>query len=608
MNYNILKKDLTVYDTNGIAVLKVKGVEFAYLTIDKQGLIYLCNSFGQLRGDLFYIQSNNLEHPKLLVKETRIIDFSSDLSWILCLEEYSDDEYEGNLCIIEDLSKKTILAKNVYQAPILVFESPNTKKKVLFSKENGNIGIETYDLFLRNEEGKVIKIAEKVDEFEVLSQEDDIFSVVYFKPKSEQNWTKGNLFRFEEGKTIKLASDSYYQFALNQSCSQLLYMENVKNDIGNLLVASMDKTKTITLVNGVDVNDIHNIFRIAFMQRNNEWGEFLNFTSLKEEGLNVTKAKKKEYENLWGINQQTKNMSNTSNEYRVYFRKVIGKKFDVACELAGKGRLHKILDNYYPNDDSENHLVIFDEFQKDEIALLMCQLDRFFLTNENLLGESIYGVSFEDLLACCEAPRGLGKVNGQYLRGAKFIEPSYRYYIETIIEHLLKFHQVNSKRELYEKLVNRHSIIKNHNERSLRVYSDIRHKKGFNVIKKQIKEIESQMVLEGKIKSRWKSEQDLFKLVKANFNEAVMHASPSWLKPQSLDIYIEDKNLAFEYQGKQHYQPIDYFGGEEAFKKRLQLDQNKRNLCRENGVTLIEWRYDEAITRSNLEKKLNCTT
>jgi hypothetical protein len=144
------------------------------------------------------------------------------------------------------------------------------------------------------------------------------------------------------------------------------------------------------------------------------------------------------------------------------------------------------------------------------------------------------------------------------------------------------------------------------NEKSQKVYHEIRHKgtDRYREFKKQIKEIESEMILNNKLKTKWKSEQDLFKLVRTRFESAIMHYSPSWLRPQHLDIFVEESNLAFEYQGQQHYQPINFFGGEKSFRKRLELDKRKKRLCKENNVTLIEWRYDEPVTKAVLERKL----
>jgi len=102
----------------------------------------------------------------------------------------------------------------------------------------------------------------------------------------------------------------------------------------------------------------------------------------------------------------------------------------------------------------------------------------------------------------------------------------------------------------------------------------------------------------------WVSEMELFGLVKNFFPDAKHHASPIWLKPQHLDIFISSQSIAFEYQGKQHFEPVDYFGGEEAFLSTKERDARKQKKCRENGVKLIYWHYDEPINENNLLHKI----
>jgi hypothetical protein len=103
----------------------------------------------------------------------------------------------------------------------------------------------------------------------------------------------------------------------------------------------------------------------------------------------------------------------------------------------------------------------------------------------------------------------------------------------------------------------------------------------------------------------WLSEMTLFRLIESIFLDAQHHMSPSWLTPQHLDIFVPSKNLAFEYQGKQHYEAVDFFGGEASFEKRKQLDDLKMKKCKSNEVILIHWRYDEPITKEILDIKLN---
>jgi hypothetical protein len=82
------------------------------------------------------------------------------------------------------------------------------------------------------------------------------------------------------------------------------------------------------------------------------------------------------------------------------------------------------------------------------------------------------------------------------------------------------------------------------------------------------------------------------------------HATLEWLKPQHLDVYVPSKKLALEYQGQQQFAPIEYFGGQESFENRIELDRLKAHKCKSNGVILIEWLYTEPIDKPTLIEKL----
>lgn len=58
-----------------------------------------------------------------------------------------------------------------------------------------------------------------------------------------------------------------------------------------------------------------------------------------------------------------------------------------------------------------------------------------------------------------------------------------------------------------------------------------------------------------------------------------------------LDFYIPNLKVAIEVSGKQHYQPIKMFGGEDAFKKSVYRDQLKRDYCNNNNIKLVEISY-----------------
>jgi hypothetical protein len=55
-----------------------------------------------------------------------------------------------------------------------------------------------------------------------------------------------------------------------------------------------------------------------------------------------------------------------------------------------------------------------------------------------------------------------------------------------------------------------------------------------------------------------------------------------------LDIYLPSFSIAFEYQGSQHYLGLGYSTSLEA---QTQRDNQKRRICRELGITLVEIPY-----------------
>ena len=122
--------------------------------------------------------------------------------------------------------------------------------------------------------------------------------------------------------------------------------------------------------------------------------------------------------------------------------------------------------------------------------------------------------------------------------------------------------------------------------------------------KNLINELQSKLISEGVIISKWKYEQSLFMLIRKIYTDALFQYRPKWLEPQNLDIYIPSLNLGIEYQGIQHYESVDFFGGENALVHRKELDERKRNLCKKNGIKLLEWPYTDEITNKMINKKI----
>lgn len=60
-----------------------------------------------------------------------------------------------------------------------------------------------------------------------------------------------------------------------------------------------------------------------------------------------------------------------------------------------------------------------------------------------------------------------------------------------------------------------------------------------------------------------------------------------WLGNLSLDYYLPKYNLAIECQGVQHFKPIAHFGGETMFKKLIDRDHHKNELCLKHGIQIL---------------------
>ena len=102
----------------------------------------------------------------------------------------------------------------------------------------------------------------------------------------------------------------------------------------------------------------------------------------------------------------------------------------------------------------------------------------------------------------------------------------------------------------------------------------------------------------------WKGEYEMYLLAKKLYPDALYQYHCEWLGKQSLDVYIPSISVGIEYQGIQHYEPVDHFGGEKAYLHRVELDNQKRRLCDVNNVKLLEWRYDAPLTKNELSKQI----
>jgi hypothetical protein len=110
-----------------------------------------------------------------------------------------------------------------------------------------------------------------------------------------------------------------------------------------------------------------------------------------------------------------------------------------------------------------------------------------------------------------------------------------------------------------------------------------------------------------KVGEAWANETLLYQLVCEIYPDyrIIRHHRPEFLNFLELDVFIPKLNLAFEYQGIQHFEPIEHWGGKKSLEQGKLRDRTKKTLCEQNNIKLIYIYYYEEISKKLLEDKIN---
>jgi very-short-patch-repair endonuclease len=106
-----------------------------------------------------------------------------------------------------------------------------------------------------------------------------------------------------------------------------------------------------------------------------------------------------------------------------------------------------------------------------------------------------------------------------------------------------------------------------------------------------------------------KKEKQLGEILENIFPGKIRHLDNlGFLGRQSVDYSVCESRMAFEYDGRQHFEPVMFGSDKEQaelnFILQQERDERKNRLCKENNYCLIRISYREKLSLKNIKRKI----
>ena len=283
-------------------------------------------------------------------------------------------------------------------------------------------------------------------------------------------------------------------------------------------------------------------------------------------------------------------------------------QFFVVTEVCKRAEIFRPVRSLFPDEEKVHYLAVFDKKNMDDV-LLMYHLLYTNTSRELFGGYSLYDYPLvwyqthlqEDgtVLRSPFLPDRLARFQGNL---PFCFNPVKTVYVRRNIAHMLECGYFSSELEFFLCLTKEIMPLFQWWYTDLALYEE---KDGYRTNWRLARtRIRTDLTADGVIRPKWKHELSLFHAVRRRHPDTLYQYRPDWLGRQSLDLYVPSLRTAIEYQGVQHYIPVEFFGGKEALAQRQELDQTKRQLCEENRVRLIEWPYSLDPTDRNVREMI----
>ncbi len=165
------------------------------------------------------------------------------------------------------------------------------------------------------------------------------------------------------------------------------------------------------------------------------------------------------------------------------------------------------------------------------------------------------------------------------------------------ILELIKLDLVDTP-ELYRKLI----LTERDRAKALWKEFNRQHQKIWNIIESEVR----LKFGHKRVGEAWTSETILYNIICSLFpdKKIIHHYRPDFLQGLELDIFIDDFKLGIEYQGIQHFEPIEHWGGEESLRELKQRDKTKKQICDSLNIALVYFNHDEDLSNELVFSKL----
>lgn len=306
------------------------------------------------------------------------------------------------------------------------------------------------------------------------------------------------------------------------------------------------------------------------------------------------------------------NICNKQGMLEIVFHEMSCKSCLILKEFSKTLDGFEILPNVFDDDATLNYKILIQEARLDDIAFVQYCL----MKNTELGNYAIYDIPLSSIAKGCRIPPSPQKVLNE-LSKLQLSNEEEMFYVAIVDMIFDKYNKENDyyfpAQFIYKDMTHVFQL------RALTDFLNKNHpafiqfrqgnRKVFNSHLSEMKllydNIYDQLIANRVIIPKWKSEYSLYELVKKKYPTTIYQYRTQWLGRQSLDIFIPELLTAIEYQGVQHFKPVEIFGGKEHFEIQQRLDEQKRILCKSNNVHLIEWKYDEPISSLMLKNKLS---